>query len=167
MNVISDEVFAVILAIVVVSSVISVATLLRPEVTEPFIAIGLLDGNCKLSGNYPKLVMVGSDVDLCLYIFNYKGYPVLAQVRYKIGRSHEIPTNTTPASLTSLKNFTKLLNHNEEALMRVKLPVIVNESLIGGSATLIFELWVYDVGRSAWVYSGQWTHLHIEVVGVR
>lgn len=166
MNVISDEVFAVILAIVVISSVISVAVLLRPEVAEPFIAIGLLDENCKLSGNYPKLVIAGGEVHLCLYIFNYKGYPALVQVRYKIGGSHEIPTNTTPANLASLKNFTKLLNHNEEALMKVKLPVIVNESLIIGNATLIFELWVYDTGRNAWVYSGQWTHLHVEVVEV-
>lgn len=166
MNVINDEVFAVILAVVVVGSVVSVATLLRPEVTEPFVAIGLLDKDCKLGSNYPKLVRVGSDVDLCLYIFNYKGYPVLAQIRYKIGKSYEIPTNTTPANLKILKNFTRLLNHNEEVLIRARLPITVNESLAGGSITLIFELWIYDIGKGTWTYSGQWTHLHVELMGV-
>lgn len=166
MNVINDEVFAVILAVVIIGSAISVATLLRPEVTEPFVAIGLLDKDCKISSNYPELVVAGSEIDLCLYLFNYKGYPLLAQIRYKIGTSNEIPTNTTPANLKTLKNFTKLLNHNEEVLIRAKLPVIVDKSLIGGNATLIFELWVYDLRNGVWVYSGQWTHLHVKVVGV-
>ena len=166
MNVVSDEVFAVILAIVVVGSVVSVATLLRPEVTEPFVALGLLDKDCKI-GSYPELVVAGGDLDLCLYIFNYKGYPVLAQVRYKIGRSNEIPTNTTPANLKTLKNFTRLLNHNEEVLIRTKVPVVVNESLVRGNVTLIFELWVYEASKGEWVYSGVWTDLHVEVTGVR
>lgn len=165
MNVVNDEVFAVILAIVVIGSVISVATLLRPEVTEPFVALGLLDKDCKI-GSYPEFVVAGSDVDLCLSIFNYKGYPVLAQVRYKIGKNNELPTNTTPADLKTLMNFTRLLDHNEEVLIRTRVPVIINESLVGGNITLIFELWVYEASRGEWVYSGVWTHLHVKVAGV-
>ncbi|MGC8975175.1 MAG: DUF1616 domain-containing protein, partial [Thermoprotei archaeon] len=77
MNVINDEVFAVILALTVVGSVIPALIILRPEVTEPFTSIGLLNSECKI-GDYPSYVIPRDDIDLCIQVFNYMGYPILA-----------------------------------------------------------------------------------------
>ncbi|MEM2021644.1 MAG: hypothetical protein QXP80_05415 [Zestosphaera sp.] len=165
MNVINDEVFAVIMALVILGSVLTTATMLRPEVTEPFTAIGLLNSECRI-GDYPWYVIAGGKTDLCVYVFNYMGYPILAQVRYKVGTASDLPTNNTPSVLRSLENLTAVIAHNSENLIKVSLPVVVDESLIGKNASLILELWVYDVSKGVWVYSGRWAHLHVRVIGV-
>lgn len=165
MNVINDEVFAVILALTVVGSVISAATILRPEVTEPFTSIGLLNKECKI-GDYPAYVIPQEDVELCIHLFNYMGYPILAQVRYKIGTAKDLPTNSTPSALSTIKNITVVVPHNTEKLIKARFPIMIDESMIGKNATLIFELWVYDDGKNEWVYSGEWVHLHVRVEGV-
>ncbi|MEM2004658.1 MAG: DUF1616 domain-containing protein [Zestosphaera sp.] len=165
MNVVSDEVFAVILALVVVGSVISTAAILRPEVTEAFTALGLLNRECRI-GDYPEYVIIGSSVDLCMYVFNYMGYPVLAQIRYKVGSVRDLPTNTTPSVLETLENFTVVVAHNNEKLVKASLPVMVNGLPVGKNVTLIFELWLYDTNRGEWTYSGRWAHLHVKVVEV-
>ncbi len=165
MNVINDEVFAVILALTVVGSVIPALIILRPEVTEPFTSIGLLNSECKI-GDYPSYVIPRDDIDLCIQVFNYMGYPILAQVRYKVGTAKDLPTNTIPSALSIIKNITVIVPHNAEKLVKARFPVIVDESMIGKNATLIFELWIYDNVKNEWVYSGEWVHLHVRVAGV-
>jgi len=68
------------MAIIVVGSVFSVAQLLRPSVTEPFTAIGLLNENCEI-GDYPSKVFRGENITLCIFLYNYMGYPLLMQVK--------------------------------------------------------------------------------------
>lgn len=80
MNVINGEVFAVVPAILVVGLVLPFAAVIRPEVVEPFTAPGLLDPNCRI-GRYLVEVSLGDDMELCVYIHNQMGYPVLAQVK--------------------------------------------------------------------------------------
>ena len=163
MNLLDDEVFAVIIAIIVVGSVFSGAQLLRPSVTEPFTAIGLLNENCKI-GVYPDKVFRGENLTLCIFLYNYMGYPLLMQVRYKIGSNTTLPTNSTPSPMPTILVFNKLLDHGENTTFYVEVPIKVNESFVGKRIALIFELWIYDIDHDKWVYSGRWNHLYVEVL---
>ncbi len=163
MNLLDDEVLAVLLAIIVVGSVFSAAQLLRPSVTEPFTAIGLLNENCKI-GEYPSKVFRGENLTLCIYLYNHMGYPLLMQVRYKIGTNTTLPTNTTPSPMPTLLVYNKLLDNGENITFHVEVPVAVNESYVGKRIALIFELWIYDIDRGEWVYGGRWVHLYVEVL---
>ncbi len=163
MNLLDDEVLAVLLAIIVVGSVFSAAQLLRPSVTEPFTAIGLLNENCKI-GEYPSKVFRGENLTLCIYLYNHMGYPLLMQVRYKIGTNTTLPTNTTPSPMPTLLVYNKLLDNGENITFHVEVPIAVNESYVGKRIALIFELWIYDIDRGEWVYDGRWVHLYVEVL---
>lgn len=164
MNVLDEEVFAVILAISVVGSVLSLAAVLRPEVVEPFMALGLLDANCRI-GKYPGEVSPGGEIELCVSIYNYVGYPILAQVRYKLADRGNLPTNTTPSKAVTIRNVTALVPHRQEVLRKVKLPIPVDAPQLEKVA-LVLELWVYDLKTGSWVYSGRWNHLYVRVLRV-
>ena len=163
MNLLDEEVFAVLLAIVVVGSVFAIAQVVRPKVIEPFTAIGLLNEECKI-GEYPKEVFVGQNVTLCIFLDNHEGYPLLMKVKYKIGVSEELPTNTTPSPRPTIKEFEAVLDDGENVTMLVKVPITVNEGFVGKRVALIFELWIYDVDKHEWVYSGRWNHLYVKVL---
>ena len=163
MNVLDDEVFAVLLAIVVVASVFSAAMTLRPEVVEAFTAIGLLNEECKI-GDYPERAFPGESLKLCIFLDNHMGYPMMLQVRYKIGTSETLPTNTTASPQPAVESFTRVLDHGENATMLVEVPVDVPRELVGRKVALIFELWAYDVNKHEWVYTGRWNHLYVKIV---
>jgi len=163
-NVLDEEVFAVILAISVVGSVLASASVLRPEVVEPFTALGLLDSSCRI-GTYPREVYPGGEVELCVYVYNHVGYPILAQVRYKVTEPGDIPTNTTPSKASVVKNITALVSHKQEVLRKVKLPIPL-ELPQSEKVALVIELWVYDLKTGDWVYSGRWNHLYVRVLRV-
>ncbi|MEM1623612.1 MAG: DUF1616 domain-containing protein [Sulfolobales archaeon] len=164
MNVLDEEVFAVVLAISVVGSVLASALVLRPEVVEPFTALGLLDSSCRI-GEYPREVYPGEEVELCVYVYNHMGYPILAQVRYKVVEPEDLPTNTTPSRAPTFKSITVLVPHRREVLRKVKL-VIPPDTPRGEKVALVLELWLYDVRTSEWTYSGRWNHLYVRVLGV-
>lgn len=163
MNLLDEEVFAVILALIVVGSIFSVAQLIRPNVTEPFTAIGLLNENCMI-GDYPSKVFSGENITLCIFLYNHMGYPLLMQVRYKIGSNTTLPTNSTPSPVPTILIFDKLLDHGGNTTFLVEVPISVNESFVGKRIALIFELWFYDIDRDEWIYSGRWNHLYVEVL---
>jgi len=165
MNILNDEVFAVILAIMVIGSIFSVAEVLQPRIVEPFISIGLLNEECKI-GDYPGEVFIGENLTLCLLLYNYMGYPVLVQVKYKIGTNETLPTNTTPSPRPAIMIFEKLLDHNENITLLIQVPIAVNKSYVGKEIALIFELWIYDVNQDNWVYSGIWNQLYVKVLEV-
>lgn len=162
MDVLDEEVFAVVMAIVIVASVLGITQLLRPGVIEPFTAIGLLNSECRI-GDYPKEVFEGEELRLCLYLYNHLGRPQLMMVKYKLGSSNVIPTNTTPSPEASLKSFKFLLNHDANITLPVRVPIPFNTGLVGKDVALIFELWVYDLDSNDWVYSGRWVHLYVKV----
>jgi len=163
-NVLDEEVFAVILAISVVGSVLASASVLRPEVVEPFTALGLLDSSCRI-GEYPREVYPGEEVELCVYVYNHVGYPILAQVRYKIVETGDLPTNSTPSRAPTIKNITTLVPHRREVLRKVKL-IIPPDAPQGESVALVLELWLYDIRTGGWTYSGRWNHFYVRVLGV-
>ena len=162
MDVLDEEVFAVIMAIVVVASVVGIAQLIRSEVVEPFTAIGLLNSECRI-GDYPKEVFEGEELRLCLYLYNHLGRPQLMMVKYKLGDKNVIPTNMTPSPEAPLKTFKFLLNHGANTTLPVRVPIPLNTELVGKEVALIFELWVYDKDLGEWVYSGRWVHLYVKM----
>ncbi|MEL9908078.1 MAG: hypothetical protein QXP97_00765 [Desulfurococcus sp.] len=160
MNLLNDEVFAVILALIIVASVFTVAQEFRG--IEPFNAIGLLNQECKI-GYYPDFVLIGENLTLCIYIYNYMGSPEAYMVVYKFGTPDTLPTNTTPSPEPALWNYTVVLNHGEEALLKIGAPIPYRPDMIGDNASLIFELWMYNTAKGEWEYTGRWVHLHVVV----
>ncbi|MEM0471709.1 MAG: DUF1616 domain-containing protein [Sulfolobales archaeon] len=159
-----DEVLAVILAVVVIASILGVALTLRDYYSvEPFTALGLLDSSCKI-GDYPKRVIPGDNVTLCIYVYNHEGKPIYWSVVYKIGSNETLPTQEKPSSQPPIAEWRGVLSHgaNETRIIVITIP---KELKIGEKVALIFELWLYDAGRMEWVYSGRWNHLYVSVVG--
>lgn len=159
--ILDEEVFAVIIAISVVASTVGIAVVLRPDVVEPFTAIGLLDENCKI-GKYPRTASNDSILRLCVFIANYMGKPVLYQVVYKIGDSETLPTNTTPSLRGRVLALMGVLGNKHNRTMLVDIPVFTDKSL-PTTVALIFELWLYDTNTGTWVYTGRWAHLYLNV----
>lgn len=165
MNLLDDEVFAVILAVIIAASILSIAQILRPEAVESFSAISILNENCKI-GDYPDKVLNGENITLCVFIDNHMGYPAYFQVRYKIGDNETLPTNTTPSPQPTIMVFEVLLDNKANKTFKINIPVNVSEELVGSRVALIFELWMYDIDSNEWVYTGRWNHLYIRVLEV-
>jgi len=159
-DLLDEEVFAVLLAVVVVASVFTAAQEFRS--IERFNAIGLLNEECKI-GDYPGFVLRGENITLCIYVYNYMGEPEVFKVVYRFGNPDTLPTNTTPSTAPELWERIIVLDHEQEALLKTGFPVPNDPGLVGRNATLIFELWMYDTGSGEWVYTGKWVHLHVRV----
>ncbi len=161
LDLLDEEVFAVVLALVTVGSVAGAALLLRPAMVEPFLAIGLLNAECVI-GDYPDTVFNGQNVSLCIFLDNHEGVPVYLQVRYKVVPPGMLPTNSTPSPAPTVEVFEAVLGRGENTTMRVGVPVNVSRDLVGGRVALVFELWRYVGG--GWVYTGRWVHLYVRVL---
>lgn len=156
--ILDDEVLAVILALVVVGSVFGVAQIMRPRVTEPFTALGLLNEDLKI-GDYPTKIVAGQNITLGIFVHNYMGYPVYYKVVFKIGSNTTLPTNSTESPMPPIKSWSGFLDHDQNATFLINIQV--DEP---GRKALIFELWTYDPETDAWVYTGRWNHLYVDVV---
>ncbi|RLG60685.1 hypothetical protein DRN84_04325 [Candidatus Geothermarchaeota archaeon] len=157
--IIDDEVLAVIMALIVVGSVFASAEILRPRVTEPFTAIGLLNSDLKI-GDYPKTIIVGENVTLGIFVDNHMGYPIYYKVIFKVGDNTTLPTPDSPSPLKPLKYWEGFLDHGENATFLITISV----NKPGVKKALIFELWIYDPEKGEWMYSGRWNHLYVDVV---
>lgn len=157
--ILDDEVFAVILALIVVGSVFASAQVLRPRVTEPFTAIGLLNSELKI-GDYPKTIVAGYNVTLGLFIDNHMGYPIYYRVYFKIGDNTTLPTANKSSPLKPVKYWEGFLDHGQNATFKI----VVSVPEPGHRKALIFELWIYDPVNRTWVYTGRWNHLYVDVV---
>ncbi|MEM1526667.1 MAG: hypothetical protein QXH10_08925 [Ignisphaera sp.] len=163
MNLLDEEVFAVIIAISIVGSTIAIALVLRPDIVEPFQALGLLNENLVI-GDYPKFVYPMQNLTLGIFVYNHRPYPILVQIRYKIGNSTNLPTNTTPSSSPTIKVFEFLVDVKKNVTQRIDIPIIVDRS--SSKVALIFELWMYDTDKREWVYTGIWNHHYVDVLRV-
>uniref|UniRef100_A0A7J3I8N0 DUF1616 domain-containing protein n=1 Tax=Ignisphaera aggregans TaxID=334771 RepID=A0A7J3I8N0_9CREN len=160
LNLLDEEVFAVIIAISVVGSAVAIAQILRPEIVEPFQAMGLLSEDLVI-GDYPRIVYPRQNLSLGIFIYNHRPYPILVQVRYKIGNSTTLPTNTTPSPEPTIKIFEFLVDVKKNITQRVTVPIAVNKS--ANRVALIFELWIYSIEEREWVYTGIWNHIYVDV----
>lgn len=159
----NEEVQAVVLAVIVVGSVFAAAVALRPEVVEPFTALGLLNEDC-LIGDYPRRALVGDNLTLCIFVSNYMGRPVYYKVVYKVGTNETIPSNETASPMPPLVEWRGALDHSSNATFKVLVPFTPPEGFKGGRVALIFELWLYNPDAGVWEYSGRWTHIYVEPV---
>jgi len=156
--IISGEVWAVILALIVVASVFTLAQAITAgRVTEPFSAIGLLGPKMKI-GDYPTNVMLGDEIKLYVYIGNHMGYPVWYIVYAKLGNKTTFINSTVPAKLTPIWSYQVLLNHNTNTTIPVTL--VMNRT--GVNLKLIFELWYIDPETGQQKYYA-WNHLYLNV----
>jgi len=157
--ILDDEVLAVILALIVVGSVFASAEVMRPRVTEPFTALGLLNSELKI-GDYPKTVVVGQNITLGIFVDNHMGYPIYYRVVFKLGDNTTLPTPDNPSPNPPIKSWEGFLDHGENATF--KITISVNKP--GNKKALIFELWTYDPVDGEWKYTGRWNHLYIDIV---
>jgi len=164
--ILDDEVFAVIMAIVVVASIFAFAMVISPSTSEPFTAIGLLNSECKI-GEYPVRAVLGDNVTLCIFVDNHMGRPIYYRVVYKIGSSSQLPTNTSPSPSPEVLEWRGVLDNGINTTFKVVVPVWYGGGEATNRSTMIFELWVYNTDRSSWEYTGRWVHLHIELMSPR
>ena len=155
-----DEVLAVIMALIVVSSVFAAAMTI-PRGHEEFLAIGLLNENCKI-GDYPKTVFVEENITLCIFVSNNLAKPALLQVRFKLGSRNNLPTNTTYLNSPTILSLTRVLNSGGNFTEKVSFKL----NSTGENVALVFELWKYDTELGKWVYTGRWVHLYVNVTRV-
>ncbi len=153
--VLDDEVLAVLTAIVTVASAIGIASLI-PRNPEPFVAIGLLSERGVIGG-YPRLL--GEPVRLRVFVANHLGEVAMLKVVAKLGARGRLPTSEAPLDAPPVWERAVILGHGQNATIPVQL-VVEREGL---NVALVFELWAYDASRGAWVYTGRWCHLYVNV----
>ncbi|MEM0261524.1 MAG: DUF1616 domain-containing protein [Nitrososphaerota archaeon] len=155
----NEEVFAVVVAISVVGSALSIALIL-PRGSEPFTALGLLGEERRIDG-YPREVFVGERVRLWLSIANYMGYTALFMVQGKIGYG-DTPSSGVPLNST-LIIVRRIVVCNK---CNITIPVEVVFDRPWSNQTLVFELYIYDANRGIWSYTGRYVFLRLNVVEV-
>ena len=154
----SGEVWAVILAVMIVASVFAVAQVITAgRVVEPFSELGLLGPKMKI-GDYPTRVLVGDKIKLYIYIGNHMGYPVWYIVYAKLGNRTTFVNSTIPANLPPIWKYQILLPHNSNTTKQVTLTM----NKTGTNLKLIFELWYIDPTTGEQKYY-TWTHLYLNV----
>ncbi len=157
--ILDEEVWAVILAIIVVGGVFAVSqAYLSGRVVEPFSELGLLGKNMKI-GDYPRELIVGDNATFYIYVGNHMGRPMYYVVEVKLGDNS---TEIDPAPIEPVFTFERVLLHNQTWIFRVDLPV---ESP-GLNQRIIVELWIYNETIDGLQYHGRWTQLWINVTSV-
>ncbi len=157
--ILDEEVWAVILAVIVVGGVFAVSqAYLSGRVVEPFSELGLLGKNMKI-GDYPRELVVGDNATFYVYVGNHMGRPMYYVVEVKLG---DKSTNIDPAPLKPIFTYERILLHNETWIFRVDLPV----ETPGLNQRIIVELWIYNETIGDLQYHGRWTQLWINVTSV-
>ncbi|MEM0020699.1 MAG: DUF1616 domain-containing protein [Fervidicoccaceae archaeon] len=154
-----EEVFAVILAVTIVGSVLSVAMII-PRSSERFASLGLLGEDAKI-GDYPREVFVGEKVKLNLYLANYMGYTALFMIQGKIGNG-QIPINGTSLDVPPV--LTKYIVLCNECNATIPVEVVFNEPWI--NQTLVFELYIFNSTLNEWNYTGIYVFLRLNVTSI-
>jgi len=152
------EVFAVVLALIIVIGVFAIAQVyVSSRVVEPFSEIGLLGPKMKI-GDYPTEVIVGEKFKLYIYLGNHMGYPMWYVVFLKIGNMTTFVNETVPANVEPVWCYEILLDHNSN----ITIPIVMSLNRTGTNVRLIFELWtINEHGELA--YHNRWVHLWINV----
>jgi hypothetical protein len=157
--IVNEEVWAVILAIIVVGGVFAVSqAYLSGRVVEPFSELGLLGRYMKI-GDYPRDLVVGDNATFYVYVGNHMGRPMYYIVMVKLGDRN---STIDPAPLEPIYTFERILLHNETWIFRVDLPI----ERPGLNQRIIVELWIYNETIKGIQYHGRWTQLWINVTSV-
>jgi len=150
---ISGEVWAVILAIILVGVVFAVSQAIwAKRVVEPFSELGVLGPHMKI-GDYPSEIVAGDMLKLYIYVGNHMGKPMLYTVLVKLCNK---TTLVDPAPVKPMMSFTHALLDNETWIF----PINVTLTDVGLNWRLVFELWAYNpdtdkveyLGLSCWLW---------------
>ena len=150
---ISGEVWAVILAIVLVGVVFAISQAVwAKRVIEPFSELGVLGPHMKI-GDYPSEVVAGDTLKLYIYVGNHMGKPMLYTVLIKLCNK---TTPVDPAPVEPMMSFTHALLNNGTWIF----PISVTLTDVGLNWRLVFELWAYNpdtdrveyLGLSCWLW---------------
>ena len=153
---ISEEVWAVILAVIVVASVFAISQLyIAGRVIEPFSELGIL-GSKKKIGDYPRELFVGEKALLHIYVGNHMGVPMYYIVQVKIGNS---TTPIDPAPIEPILTFEKVLPHNSTWIF----PLTISFNETGLNYRIIVELWIYNYTTHRIEYHHRWGQIWVNV----
>ena len=156
-----DEVLAVLVAIVLVSSVVAgVQALYARRVVEPFSELGLLGPEGKIGG-YPKEVAVGSRLALNVYVGNHEGRAMYYRVLAKLGDGSSTVNQTTPLLVEPIAELRAVLGHNSSTVIPLNLTLHEPRTRL----RLVFELWAFDEASREFRYRGIWNQLWVNVTG--
>ena len=162
--ILDEEVFAVVMAIVIIGSILGAVIYIRPMGSgESFVALSILNERCKM-GEYPRQIIENSNITLCLSIYNHMGKPIYYKVVYKIGTNTTLPTNTTASPEKPILSWRGVVYDDANNTFLINVPVYVPGNYSPDRIALIFELWIYDTSRDEWVYTGIWNHLYVKVI---
>jgi len=156
--IIDEEVFAVIIAIAIVTSALGVSLLVLPRRGEPFEAIGLLNEK-GLIGNYPSVLPENSTLRLNIYVYNHNGKAELFMVKTFIVERGILPSNTTWLNTTPVNTLLVVLPDQGNST----LPFEARLSVPPGQYAFIAELWRFEPTNSSFIYTGRWVHLYFNV----
>ncbi len=157
--IINEEVWAVILAILIVGSVFAISqAYLSHRVIEPFSELGLLGKHMKI-GDYPRKLIVGEEAFFYVYVGNHMGRPMYYIVMVKIGNRS---TPIDPAPLKPVLTFERVLMNNETWIF----PVHLKMSKPGINLRIIVELWIYNETTGKIQYHNRWTQLWVNVTKI-
>jgi uncharacterized membrane protein len=123
-----------------------------------FSELAVLGPGQSLAG-YPRQLVTGQTFLLYAYIENHEGNAEYYQVLVKLGNQSTSVSNSTAANAPVIfKNSAVLLNNQS-----LEFPIYLSISNIGLNQRLIFELWIYDMAKSGFSYTGIWNQIWINV----
>jgi uncharacterized membrane protein len=155
--ILDEEVLAVLIAIVLVSSVIAGVQILNAgRVIEPFSELGLLGPSGKIS-DYPKEVIAGSKFTLNIYIGNHEGKTMYYKILIKFSNNSAI-NETIPLSSKPIMEVRTILCHNDSQIIPVNITLYEP-----GRLRLVFEMWIFNESIGDFSYNGIWNQLWLNV----
>jgi len=128
------------------------------RVVEPFSELGILGPNLKI-GDYPRVLTVGEEFNLYLYLGNHMGSSQLYRVYVKLGDRSLNVSDSEPYG-------GRVIAYYEAALpdkSNMTIPVTLSLPEPGVNLRLVFEMHRYDVDADDWVYHNRWNQLWLNV----
>lgn len=160
---IDEEVSAVVLAIIVVTSVFaSSQLLLSGRVAEPFSELGILGPKMKI-GDYPRIVLADEPFKLYLYIGNHEGRVVYYRIYIKTGSRDTFINETVAADASIMAFYDAILVNGENKTIPIELSL--QKPMV--NCRLIFEMWILNPETLKFKYYGRWGQLWLNVTSPR
>ena len=150
----------IIITLMVVISVIIATAAWNVLTMERNSAIGVLDANGG-TGNYIEEMQVNDYYNATLEVGNFNSQTMLYKIEIKAGNITTITNSSIPAYIncTYVRSYQCCLSFYQT----IRINVQCNLTVVQNDTKLIFELWEFNSPNQAFQYSGQWTHLWVNV----
>jgi uncharacterized membrane protein len=148
--------FAVVLALIVVSSLLIGYYLISRLPPEGYATIYTLSYPQKTATDYPELVVINETFNVWVGVENHMGKRQSFEVLQKVIKG-TIPSYPVDAEITG--SYEKTMENGD--VWETPAEVSINET---GSYSVIFELWIYNDNARAFKFSYNYCVLPIEVV---